>query len=79
MKIIDFITKDKSIQFGQTVFKDTRVTVETLFDYIEAGKSIDEFLDEFPSVTKTQAIAVLDWSNKVFSSLKFEDTYEAVA
>jgi uncharacterized protein (DUF433 family) len=44
---------------GAAVFADTRVPVQTLLDYLEAGDSIDEFLAGFPSVTREQVIAFL--------------------
>jgi len=54
-----YITVDPEIQNGQPVFSGTRVPVETLFWHLEKGISIDEFLEDFPSVTKEQAIAVI--------------------
>lgn len=45
---------------GTPVFVGTRVPVRTLFDYLEGGDSLDEFLRQFPSVKREQAIAVLD-------------------
>jgi uncharacterized protein (DUF433 family) len=45
---------------GTPVFRGTRVPVQTLLDYLEAGHSLAEFLDDFPSVTREQAIAVLE-------------------
>jgi uncharacterized protein (DUF433 family) len=45
---------------GAAVFAGTRVPVQTLLDDIEAGESIDEFLDGFPSVTRTQVVAFLE-------------------
>ncbi len=44
---------------GTAVFSGTRVPVQTLLDYLEAGESIDDFLDGFPSVTRQQIIAFL--------------------
>ena len=52
MNIKELITIDNEILGGQTVFKGTRVLVETLFDHLEAGISLDEFLEDFPTVTK---------------------------
>lgn len=54
-----YITIDPEIQNGQPVFSGTRVPVETLFWHLEKGISIDEFLEDFPSVTKQQAIGVI--------------------
>jgi uncharacterized protein (DUF433 family) len=45
---------------GTPVFAGTRVPVQTLFDHLEAGDSLDVFLDDFPNVTREHAIAVLD-------------------
>ena len=45
---------------GATVFYGTRVPVQTLLDYIEAGETIDDFLEGFPSVTRAQVIAFLE-------------------
>lgn len=45
---------------GTAVFAGTRVPVQTLIDYLEAGHPLDHFLDEFPSVTREHAIAVLE-------------------
>jgi uncharacterized protein (DUF433 family) len=45
---------------GAVVFRGTRVPVQTLFDYLEAGESIDDFLAGFPSVTREQVIAFLE-------------------
>jgi uncharacterized protein (DUF433 family) len=45
---------------GTPVFAGTRVPVQTLLDYLEAGDSIDEFLEGFPSVTRDQVIAFLE-------------------
>ena len=44
---------------GATVFRGTRVPVQTLLDYIEAGDTIDEFLAGFPSVARSQVTAFL--------------------
>jgi uncharacterized protein (DUF433 family) len=45
---------------GTAVFAGTRVPVQTLIDYLEAGHPLDHFLDEFPSVTREHAVAVLE-------------------
>ena len=54
------IQSDPEILGGTPVFAGTRVPLQTLFDYLEAGDSLDKFLDEFPSVSREQAIAVLE-------------------
>jgi uncharacterized protein (DUF433 family) len=45
---------------GTPVFAGTRVPIQTLLDYLEAGESIDDFLDGFPSVTREQIISFLE-------------------
>ena len=45
---------------GTPVFADTRVPIQTLIDYLEAGDTLDEFLKDFPSVSREHAIAVLE-------------------
>jgi uncharacterized protein (DUF433 family) len=50
------ITRDPGILGGEPVFAGTRVPVKTLTDYLEAGDSIDVFLDDFPTVSRTQVL-----------------------
>ena len=54
------IVADPDIQSGTPVFAGTRVPVQNLFDYLEEGDSLDVFLKQFPSVTRQQALAVLE-------------------
>ncbi len=79
MRIQDIIQIDKEIMSGQPVFVGTRVPVDSLFDHLEAGISLDEFLDDFPSVTKEQAISLLEIANKMLTSQKADQLYEAIA
>ncbi len=51
---------DKEIMGGTPVFNGTRVPIQTLFDYLEAGDPLDLFLEDFPSVTREQAEGVLE-------------------
>ena len=53
------ISSDSDILGGEWVFAGTRVPVRSLFDHLEAGDTIDEFLSGFPSVNRPQVIAVL--------------------
>ena len=50
---------------GAPCFTGTRVPVQALFDYIEGGEPLDEFLDDFPDVTKEHAIAVIEASRQL--------------
>ncbi len=79
MNLTDLITIDPEVLSGQPVFKNTRVPVETLFDYLEAGVSLDEFLDDFPTVTREQAIATLEIANKFLTSKNLVKLYENAA
>lgn len=51
---------DPDICGGTPVFVGTRVPVVTLFDYLEGGETLERFLDQFPSVSRDQALAALD-------------------
>ena len=61
------------------MFKGTRVPIESLFDHIEAGVPLDEFLDDFPTVSGEQAIALPDMANKLVTSKNVEQLYATVA
>jgi uncharacterized protein (DUF433 family) len=54
------ITKDQSILGGAPVFRNTRVPFQALLDYLEAGQPLDDFLNDFPTVTREAAIASLE-------------------
>lgn len=54
------VSVDPEVMSGTPVFAGTRVPIKNLFDYIEGGEGLDEFLDDFPSITKDAAIAVLE-------------------
>jgi len=56
----NLITISPEIMGGTPVFVGTRVPVQTLFEYLEAGDTIDDFLDGFPTVTRDQVVAVLE-------------------
>jgi uncharacterized protein (DUF433 family) len=62
MPAIAATSTDPEILGGERVFTATRVPVRSLFDHLEAGDSIDDFLEGFPSVTREQVIAVLEES-----------------
>ena len=54
------VSASDDVMGGTVVFTGTRVPVQTLFDYLEAGDTIDEFLDGFPSVSRDHAVAFLE-------------------
>ena len=53
------VHSNPNISGGTPVFRGTRVPVQSLFDYLEGGETLDEFLEQFPSVSKEQARAAL--------------------
>lgn len=55
---------------GAPVFADTRVLIQNLFDYIEGGEDLTEFLDDFPSVSKESTLFVLEMAKKTMTSEK---------
>ena len=77
--IKDYITVDQEILNGQPVFKGTRVPIETLFLHLEKGVSLDEFLEDFPSVEKEQAVAVLGFAEKIMTSKNILKLYKTAA
>ncbi len=68
------IESDPEKLSGTPVFCGTRVPVKNLFDYLEGGDSLDVFLDDFPTVSREQAIGVLELFKK-----KILDEYEIAA
>lgn len=58
--INDVITTDPDILGGTPVFRGTRVPFQTLLDYLEGGDTLDEFLDDFPTVTRDAAVSALE-------------------
>jgi uncharacterized protein (DUF433 family) len=60
-----FIHRDPDILGGTPVFVGTRVPVRTLLDYLEAGDSLNEFLDHFPSVSREQAVGALELAKEI--------------
>jgi len=64
------ITVDPTIVSGSPVFRGTRVPVEALISNLEAGLSLDEFLNNFPTVTREQAVQVLEFSRSTLLKLR---------
>jgi uncharacterized protein (DUF433 family) len=62
------VHSDPEIMGGTPVFYGTRVPFSTLFDYLEAGDPLDVFLDHFPSVTRSQAVAALELARSLLES-----------
>ena len=64
------ISIDKEVMGGTPVFVGTRVPIQNLFDYIEGGDDLSEFLDDFPSVSKEAAVALLEMAKKSLTTEK---------
>ena len=54
------IIQDPDIHSGEPVFRGTRVPFQILLDYLEGGETLDEFLEQYPGVSREQAIAALE-------------------
>jgi uncharacterized protein (DUF433 family) len=62
------IVKDPEILGGTPVFQGTRVPFQALLDYLEGGQTLDEFLDDFPTVSKDAAVAALEFAKSLLVS-----------
>jgi len=62
------IVKDREILGGTPVFRGTRVPFQALLDYLEGGQTLDEFLDDFPTVSKEAAVAALEFAKSLLIS-----------
>jgi uncharacterized protein (DUF433 family) len=62
------VHSDPEILCGTPVFVGTRVPLRNLIDYLEGGHGLDEFLDDFPSVSREQAIAALEAAHEVLTA-----------
>ncbi|MBS1553770.1 MAG: DUF433 domain-containing protein [Bacteroidetes bacterium] len=78
-RVKDLINIDKEVLSGNPVFKGTRVPIQTLFDHLEKGITLDEFLGDFPTVKREQAIAVIEIASKILTSKNIEQIYETAA
>ena len=65
MKKSSVVKIDREIMSGTPCFVGTRVPARTLFDYIEGGDTLDDFLEQFPTVSRKQAVAYLEESAAV--------------
>src|SRR5271166_3838604 len=68
MHLDQVVHRDPDILGGTPVFRGTRVPIRSLFDYLEGGGALDEFLQQFPSVGRDQAIALLDLAREALAA-----------
>jgi uncharacterized protein (DUF433 family) len=69
MTVADIVSSDPDVQGGAAVFSGTRVPLKNLIDYLEAGDSIEQFLEDFPSVSREQAVAALELAKEALVTL----------
>lgn len=62
---MSLVVSDPSVLWGTPVFQGTKVPAETLFDYLEAGDSIDDFLRDFPNVSREVAVSAIRGAGQV--------------
>jgi uncharacterized protein (DUF433 family) len=79
MDIRRLITSDPGILSGISVFAGTRVPIQSLFDHLETGVPLDEFLEDFPSVSRWQAVALLKVASQLLTAKNIAQLYAAVA
>ena len=65
------ISVNPSVMSGTPVFEGTRVPIEALLENLAAGVSLNEFLENFPTVSREQALAILNFSNETLKKLGF--------
>ena len=75
MKIGEIIISNKEILGGTPVFAGTRVPIKNLFDYLEAGDSLEEFLSDFNYIPREYAVAVLEFSEKLLTEQKLYENF----
>ena len=78
-RVRDYINIDKEILSGNPVFRGTRVPIQTLFDHLEKGITLDEFIADFPTVSREKAVAVIEIAGKLLTSKNIEQLYETAA
>ncbi|MCB0728627.1 MAG: DUF433 domain-containing protein [Ignavibacteria bacterium] len=65
------INIDPEIMSGAPVFRGTRVKIQTLFDYIENGKTIEDFIEDYDWVKREQAVSVIELAKNFLSNEKY--------
>ena len=68
MKLEQIVHRDPDILGGTPVFPSTRVPIRSLFDYLEGGDTLVQFLSQFPSVRREQAVALLDLARETLAA-----------
>jgi uncharacterized protein (DUF433 family) len=76
MKASEVINVDKDILGGTPVFKGTRVPITNLFDYLEAGDSLNDFLNDFDYIPRDYCLAVLKASEKLLTEAHLHENID---
>jgi len=63
----DLITMDPTICNGRPVVKGTRITVQTVMEFLAAGDSVDDVLEEYPALTREDVLACMDWAARLMA------------
>lgn len=79
MEFNQILSCNPDVQHGQVVFSGTRVPISTLFDHLESGVSLAEFLEDFPTVSREQAVALLEFAKDSITKLLSGVSSEVVA
>ena len=69
LQMSSVISVSSEVMSGTPVFSGTRVPIDTFFDYLKAGDSIDDFLDGFPSVDRHQVVSLLEEMSKHLAAM----------
>lgn len=72
MQNTPLVRRSDDILGGTPVFAGTRVPIRTLFDYLEEGDTLEEFLDDFPAVSKEHAVKVLEKAKEIMLTQEYE-------
>ena len=75
LRIDKLITCDTEIMSGTPVFKNTRVPIKNLIDYLETGESLDDFLEDFPSVSREQVVATLELAREILFTHAYANSH----
>lgn len=67
--IREVVSVNPNVMSGAAVFRGTRVSIQTLLDHLEAGDSLETFLEDFPSVSRNQAVRFLEIAGDVVAGL----------
>ena len=70
VRMPDVVSRDPEVHSGDLVFSGTRVPVETLLDYLKGGETVDQFLDDFPTVSRRQVEAFLDLGSTALDQMR---------